>query len=130
MTTPDTPIVVLAETGNSWALTLDGEQIAEIPAGNTWRVRRDAFTILADRHNLLVVWEERRVPELGYVGTPFRRDPCDAGCPIGLRGHATIVLLGEPDIACDVALRLHNVLDRAHDQAGMPRLPRIAEMGE
>lgn len=130
MTGPTEPLAVLAEGGATWALTLNGELLAEIPAGNPWRVRRDAFTILAEQHNLLVVWEERHVPELGYVGRPFQRAACDPRCPIGLRGHATIILLGEPDVTCDAARRAQQALDRAHDQVGMPRLPRMPGTGE
>lgn len=124
------PIITLTQGGATWTLALDGVIIATIPGGNTWRVRRDAFTALADQHDTLVIWEERRNPELGYIGQPFHRDPCDDGCPLGPRGHATVLVLGNPDDTCANFRRAQRALDLAHDRAGMDRLPHIATAGE
>ncbi len=121
-----TPLVILTEIDSRWALTVDGVVVADIPGGgaNAWRVRRDAFTVLADNHNLLVVWQDRRHPELGYVGVPFTRDPCDPCCPLGPRGHATVLLLGQTDDTCTNFARAQRALDLANEAVARARQAR------
>lgn len=120
--------VTLAPTGDgrTWILTIDGKPVGEYLDGNSWRIRREAFNTLADDHDMLIVWEPNGAGEPGFAGQSFERVPCDDGCPIGPRGHATVVLTGEQDYTCTQFKRAQQALDLANQESERRRAQRAA----